>query len=1013
MTTSTLLANRLRPSRGAWLPLLLLAALAVPRAYGVQAVGDFINITSVVPTAQESSIAANIRNGVLAITRTGDTTNPLTVFFTIASLDTGYASYTVISSGDNFSYIPNTPSLLLQLPPIEGSGMGQVDIPAGKALVTISIVPVDNDEVNGAELINVTLTANANYNFNGNTEASIVVAEGDLNLIASLPVGVAYKQRIPGFLFDPNSARRGVIAATFNTPTLENDNPLVGPNPWPFPEAPPSFPVVPSAVSKFIGAQFSGTAINNTDYTLTYRITGITPTLGSTAWTSAANGPGYGDSRTGSTATGYSVVAYLRGTQGPISILTPAQVVGGVGRTNIVVGDFITFSDDPSSIYQVDTINGGLFVEYQTTGSGLGLQSNLHNGSAITDVGQTNVVGYAVDAPYSTGVTSINVESGFNGFHYGDAFQINGNNPIDNSFYVCTGFAFNTYTAAPTPQIPSNHLVLTTDGTVSFVPYDQAPIAGLNVLIAAASLPIVTEFPVTLSASGQTGAIIIPDRSTQIQFGVTPIDSGTPTGMRTVTAQLIGNSGFNLNNPALATVEIADDASIANVNSQSDATSPNVGGSFLVSFTSAYPVPITIPYTIITGPGLPATIGTDFIISGLTALPGAPQTGFGSVVLPAGAKTVTIPVTPISTLVSPETVTLSLSPSLDYLLASGTTTSVNPTATINILPSLGTIGVTTTTPAGTTPTMSVAATAMVAPANCGVFTISNATLPPASVPILANFAISSTATLGIDYEILDSNFNILHPSLGSNPVFQATIPANGSSVVVYVEPLYNPAAAASFTVNAAILAGQAYQQSSVQASLTVVVVPQTVTAAAIGDASVGATALSSNFTITSTNPGSPVTVAFSFLNAAGDASYGTDFTATFNPTNIVTPGTTPGSFSATFGASSQLTIELVGIADPSASYPLPVVLQVDSGTGYKLVATPIPNGSTLSTGASPVLTAQVNLQQNAAVLLGQNKPTPGLYNSGSGSSCGNGSGFATLFGLGLAMVALTVVRRRR
>jgi hypothetical protein len=996
MTTPTLIANRLRPSRGVWLPLLLLAALAAPRAQGF----DYINVTSVVPTAQESAIAANVRYGVVAITRTGDTTVPLTVTFSLTSVDSTYNSYNVIASGAlNFTFSNS----------VQGPGSGTVVIPAGIAVVTVSIVPIPNQEVNGAELVNVIVSPDPSYLFNGNAQASVVIAEGDLTLTASLPVGVAYKQQIPGHLWDIDSSRRGVIAATFNTPTVENDILSFPPSPFP---PPAGFPAVPATISKFMGVQFSGTAVVLTDYKLSYRITGITPTgtvaAPTTAWTNPPSnvpleGPGFGDSRTGSTATGYSVVAYLRGTLGPISITTPAAVIGAVGQTTINPGDNVTFSDDPATTYTVDSLAGGLSFHLLGAAANIGLQSTLHNGATITDVGHSSVTGYAVNAPYNIGAFQVNVEGGFNGFHYGDAFQFTGNSPSDGAFYVCTGFTYNTFSTPSATFIDS-------DGTLSFLAYDAGSNLGLNVPITAPTLKITTEFPLTLSSNGATGSIVMSAFSSQIQFGITPIDSGTPTGMRTVTAQLIGNDGFNLNNPAQATVEIADDASTANVNSQSDATSPNVGGSFLVSFTNSFTVPITIPYTIIAGPGTPANIGTDFIISGLTALPGNPSSGFGSVVLPAGATTVTIPVTPISVLVAPKTVTVSLSPSLDYLLASGTTSSINPTATINILPSLGTIGVTTTTAPGTTPTMSLAATSGVAPANCGMFTISNSTIPPAIVPILVNFAISSNATLGIDYEILDSTFHILHPSVGANPVFQATIPANASSVVVYVQPLYDPAASSSFTVNAAILVGQAYQQSLTQASLSVVVVPQTVTAAAIGDASVNAASLSTSFTITSTNPGSPVTVPFSFPNVTGDASYGTDFTASFNPSNIVTAGSTPGTFTVTFGASSQLSIELVGTSNPNASYPLPVILDVGSGVGYQLTATV--GASTLTTDVPPVLVSSVNLQQNAAVLLGQNKPTPGQYNSGSSSSCGNGSGFATLIGLGLAMLALTVVRRR-
>ena len=718
MTTTSISApapapasSRLRLTRCAWLPLLLLAALAAPQAQGF----DFINITQVVPTAQESPVAANIRDGVVAISRTGDTTVPLLVNFSVASDDVSYISYTVSSSGILTYLYANTGTAVGM-----GPGTGTVTIPAGVAVVTLSIAPIDDQAVRGGELVNIIIAPAATYQFNGNAEASVVIAEGDLTLVASLPVSVAYKQALPGFAFDVDSSRRGVISATFNTPTLENVSTA-----FPFPNAGLGnlalFPNVPAAVEKFLGVQFSGTGVVTTDYNLTYKITGISPVattpltvplsgnpVYTNAWSLEAPGPAFGTPHAGATGVGYNVVSYLRGynqgagagsTNQGISILTPAANPLATGQTTIKTNDFITFSDNPTIVYQATLANGLLYVAFPNNSSptNYGLQANLHNGATISDVGQTQVVGYAVDAPYSTGATVLNVENGFNGFHYGDVFQISQNTPNDLAFYVVTGFQFNTYLITPTVSVTNG------DGTLSLTPYLNVSTPGLNVAIGGAKQPITTEFPLSLSANGETGSLILPDRSSQIQFAVTPIHSGTPTGMRTVSAQLIGNTGFNLVNPAQATVEIADDAVTANINNLTDATSPNVGGSFLVTFTNSFPVPITVPYTVIAGPGTPAVIGTDYTISGLTAIPAAPTTGFGSVVLPVGAKSVVIPVTPISTLVAPETVTISLSPSLDYLLASGTTTTINPTATVNILPSLGTIGVTNTTPAATTP----------------------------------------------------------------------------------------------------------------------------------------------------------------------------------------------------------------------------------------------------------------------------------------------------------------------
>jgi hypothetical protein len=989
----------------AWL-LVLLAVPLLALSNAVQA-ADFIQITTTVPTAQEPSAVASVRNGVVSISRAGqDVSADLFVFFTIAPIDTTYTGFTVTSPATNFTYNYTSTGTSSGT----GGGSGVIDIPAGTDTGTINIVPFDNLLINGYEVVNISLVPNAAYNFNGNGVTSVVVAEGDLNLIAGLPVPVAYKQSLPGYTFDVQAARRGVLAATFSFPTIYD---------------PTSSPVVPQGFDKSLAAQFSGTAVVGTDYNLSYKITGSTPTGGQP-------GPGFGNYLTGQSGDGYNVVSYLVGEGGgssnpvalpyseSISIITtsvPAPPVAGTTPpvTIPVPGDLVSFSDTSGLVYQVVSFNGSALVLNPP------LEANLHNAAAMTDLSNASVTGYTVNFPYPAGsgfgggqTGSIKVEAGHNQFHYGDAIQF-ANDP---AFYVVTSFT-------PGP-------VITSDGAITIRAYENSNYYGLGVAITSNNDAITSSFPVTLNAFGQTPLIIIAAESTQIQFGVTPIDSGTPTGMRQATMQLIGNSSFALANPAVATVDIADDASTAAVVAASNGTSPgngNASGNFLVTFTQAFPQDIVVPYAIIDGPGSPANIGADYTLSSLTET--TSTTGYGSVILPAGATSISIPVFPSGTIISgPETITLALSPSLDYLLASGATTTFNPTATLDLLPSNAFVGVVASTPNGT-PSIPVPAN-QVNPQGLGVFTIETSPLVSlTNSPLLINFSVTATPfnapsgstfvpVLGTDYTIqtlVGTQYTNLTPTTGTTPTFQVTIPIGASSAQVFVSPQRGSLASASFQVSAAIAPGAGYQpvQTPLAPSgLVVTVVPQLVTAAALNDTSIGGSVVT-NFAVSATGAD---TVTFSFPTAASQgAVYGTDFTASFPATSgvTVTPvsGST-GTFTATFpnGGGTQ-PISITGLADPAiTTYPLTVQMNVQSGSNYELEATP--NESVLVTTVTPnVLEATINLQQNPSVVLGENKPSPGLYNTGSGSGCGSGSGFATLFMLSLVGIGLTLARRRR
>jgi hypothetical protein len=1090
--------------------LTLFIVLLAPFAAGAAApTFDFISmsISQGVPTAQESSTPANIMAGSAVISRANqDTTSDLTVYFTIAAQDTNYTSYYVTTTGTNLVYTPSASTVSLYAPPTFavttpsttvtpnvqyiGPGIGNVTIPAGTDNVALIITPIDNGLIQGHEVVLATITGDlANpitYKLNGNAVGQVVVAEGDMTMTATLPVPVAYKQSIPGFSFDVNSSRRAVLAATFNVPTLQNsaigtyplDNDSVENGAYLFD---PTFvsdptPKVPARISdsKYVAAQFTGSAVISSDYTLTYKITGVAPvdSAGTSvpvfggvfpsgtpdpSWILQSPGPGFGNYLTGDSGFDYNTCSYLAGegngnaasfayapnTYSPTIGITAAGASssGGGSSTSTLVAmhnnDTITFSDNPQIYYTISTLtSSSITVTYLgTVGPPTGLVANLHNASAITDITTPTATGWAVNGPYGVGagytfsnpqLSWIKVENGHNGFHYGDVIQFGG----DSAYYVVTGFV-------PGP-------VFASDGAISIRAFRNSTYEGIDIAITAASVPITSDFPVTLDASGLTGQIIVPSESTQIQFGVTPVDSGTPTGSRQVNMQLIGNTNFTLLNPSLATVNIADDASTANVVVASNATSPGINGTpsgnFVVTFSKPFTQDISVPYTVINGPGSPASIGNDYTIATLTANSPGSTLGTGLAVLSAGSTSLSIPVYPSSTKVNfSETITLSLSQSLDYLLATGNTTSANPTATMILQPSTAVVDVVATTPNGTptipVPPIPIPTTPVEAVSGLGEFNI--VTAAPTSVDLLVNFTISATPfnppsgstfvpVLTTDYLIQlqtgPTTFQTLTPTAG---VFQAKILHGTSSVVVFARPVNDVNATASFQLSASIAGGAGYTVQSPPSSASSVIVnviPQFVTANAIANAAIGNTP-TVNFTLASS---AASTVNFSFPAVAGDAVYGTDYIArpknNSNASAVEVTGQ-PGSWVATFQGSATLEIDIVGIVDPNATYPLTIQMTVQPGSGFALNST-APNtpyqsvtntfGSVLDTTATPnVLDAFITLAQSQAVVASQNKPTPGNPNTGSSGGCGNGSGFATLLGLGLVAFGLTLVRRRR
>ncbi len=103
--------------------------------------------------ANDDSASEDGGIGQFTVTRSGDTGAPLTVLYDIGGTATNTDDYTTLS--------------------------GMVQIPTGFASATIDLVPVDDGEVEGAESVELTITANAAYEIGDPAMATVNIADND------------------------------------------------------------------------------------------------------------------------------------------------------------------------------------------------------------------------------------------------------------------------------------------------------------------------------------------------------------------------------------------------------------------------------------------------------------------------------------------------------------------------------------------------------------------------------------------------------------------------------------------------------------------------------------------------------------------------------------------------------------------------------------------------------------------------------------------------------------------
>lgn len=253
-----------------------------------------------------------------------------------------------------------------------------------------------------------------------------------------------------------------------------------------------------------------------------------------------------------------------------------------------------------------------------------------------------------------------------------------------------------------------------------------------------------------------TGTVVIPAGQNSVTIPVTVIDDqlieGNETVIITGTGGKAGSLVFTPGSSNTATVNIADDDNI-NLDlevsaTKANATEPSTAGEFTIKLASGK-IPaedITVTYSIAGS----ATAGNDY------------QALTGTVVIPAGKNSVTVPVNvtdddliePLETVVL--TVTGGKSSSINYTIGA------NKTATVNIADddntNLGLL-ITASKPNAAEPNVD------------GAFTISLASGKRTAAPITIQYMMSGSATPDADYTAISGTI---------------TIPAGASSVVVPV-----------------------------------------------------------------------------------------------------------------------------------------------------------------------------------------------------------------------------------
>ena len=332
-------------------------------------------------------------------------------------------------------------------------------------------------------------------------------------------------------------------------------------------------------------------------------------------------------------------------------------------------------------------------------------------------------------------------------------------------------------------------------------------------------------------------SVTIPAGQTSVTRTVTPNADTAVEGNETVVVTL-ATGQYIIGTPSTATVTIAESVPTVTVtatdaNAREDG--PNDPGTFTFTRTGPTTLALIVNYTV----GGSATAGVDYSSIGT------------SVSIPAGQTSVTRTVTPIAdtAVEGNETVVVTLAAG-DYVIGTPST------ATVTIAESVPTVTVTATD----------ANAREDGPNDPGTFTFTRT--GPTTLALIVNYTVGGSATAGVDYS-----------SIGTS----VTIPAGQTSVTRTVTPIADTAVEGNETVVVTLAAGEYVAGTPSSATVTIAESVPTVTVTATDANAAEAGADPGTFTFTRTGPTTlALTVNFT---VGGTATLGVDYAS---PGNAVT-----------------------------------------------------------------------------------------------------------------------------
>jgi PKD repeat protein len=787
--------------------------VASPDNATVTIADDDLPTVTIVATDNRAS-EAGPDPGEFKISRTGNTTGALTVFYSTGSTGMG------ATNGVDYIYLP-----------------GQVVIPDGSSFATVQIMPLDDSLPEDRESVMLTITSNGWYKIGSPYSATLYIADNDLPTVTIVAVDDNASETGPSkgrFSVTRNSTQSSPLIVYYKVSgTAKNGTDcqkLNGTLSIPAGFASSDLSVVPVDDTEYqgdrtvvvtltasdfytVGTPFKGTVVIHDNDLPTVSISASVDSISEKATDpsiftvtrtgnnalpltvhyatpgTATNGVDYnalsGTVTIPADANDTSIQAVIindslsEGTETLIiSLLAdPGYKIGTPSSSTVSILDdewptvSIVASDDIASEPGIDTgkftisrtgdTSAPLIVNYQVAGTGipgtnyiaLPVNVTIEANQSSSDIIVTPLDNKTVDPDKTVMVSLVQGASYY----------------IDKTFNQATVLIVDD--EKPEISIYAIRNASEAGGTEGQFRISRAgnnhSDSVVNYTVGAAAAGVAAN---GIDYNTLSGTIIVPAGQTYTTMVVTPIDDTDYEGDETVKVTLSPDSSYTLGSSKSASIIIVDnDLPVVTVVA-TDPTASESGtdtGQFTVSRTGITKAALAVKYTT----GGTATKGTDY------------QTLSGSVTIPIGASSAVINVTPINDTETEgaETVVLTLSANAAYIVGSPSTDTV--TIAASDLPAVSI--------AATDPTAS-----KIVPDN-GQFKISRNGATNSS--LVVNYTRGGSATNGVDYQTIAAT---------------ATIPAGQPGVTIDIVPIDNHDNDGNETVKITLDTGTAYTVGS-------------------------------------------------------------------------------------------------------------------------------------------------------------------------------------------------------